>query len=302
MSQSPEYPDLKWVPPKSWTDANRQSVQLVVIHTTEGSAHTGSAEDGAAYDARRTDGTSTHYFHDNDSTVQCVRTDDQAHTARSQGNRRGIQHELCGKAGWSAAAWQGDYQQAMLRRAAKQAARDARRWDIPIRHLTAAQVADGVKGFCGHWDISRAFPADNGTHTDPGPNFPWSQFLDMVRDWMDGDEDIMAITDEDLAKIAKAVWAADVIPVGNTTWGAGGTLGVLYESMPARVRQALSADLSGILTVASRDDVDEQALAAALAPAVASLVIANLPHGTDQVSQEEVNAAVKAAFRDAFAD
>lgn len=183
MAQSPEYPDLKWIPPKSWTNANRERVQLIIIHDTEGSSHAQSAEDGAAYDARRPDGTSTHYFVDNDSVVQCVRTADQAHTARSQGNRRGIQYELCARASFSRARWLDmDYGLPMLRRAAKQAARDCRKWDIPARKLSAGQVADGVKGFCGHADITKAFPQDNGSHTDPGPNFPWDVFIDLVQD------------------------------------------------------------------------------------------------------------------------
>lgn len=189
MAQSPEYPDLPWMPPRSWTDANRTAVQLVVIHTTEGSAHARSAEDGAAYDQRRTDGTSTHYFHDSDSTVQCVRTADQAHTARSQGNRRGIHHELCTRAG--SANWADAYHQAMLRRAAKQAARDAAKWGIPVRKLTSAQVADGLKGFCGHVDITYAFPQDGGTHTDPGAGFPWATFLDLVRAEMNPEGDML---------------------------------------------------------------------------------------------------------------
>lgn len=183
MAQSKEYPDLAWVEPKSWTNANRTSVQLVVIHDTEGSAHGQSAEDGAAYDARRTDGTSTHYFHDSNSTVQCVLTADQAHTARTQGNRRGIHHELCAKASWSRSKWlDPSYGLPMLRRAAKQVARDCKKWGIPVRKLTPGQVADGVKGICGHADITKAFPQDNGTHTDPGANFPWDTFIDLVRD------------------------------------------------------------------------------------------------------------------------
>lgn len=240
MAQSPEYPDLKWVTPKSWTDANRTSVQLVVIHTTEGSAHAQSAEDGATYDARRTDGTSTHYFHDSDSTVQCVRTNDRAHTARTQGNKRGIHHELCTRAG--SAKWNDVYHQAMLRRAARQAARDAKKWGIPVRHLTVAQVAAGEKGFCGHYDITRAFPQDNGTHTDPGSNFPWSQFLDLVRAELNGEDDVTKadftswMTEWAKSSAGKAALGAAVLDAK-----VGGT------AVPARtVKQALGDLANGL--------------------------------------------------------
>ncbi len=198
MTQSTEYPDLLWMPPASWSNANRTSVQLIVIHDTEGSEHATSAEDGASYDQRRTDGTSTHYFHDTNSTVQCVRTEDIAYAARHEGNLRGIQHELCGTAGQGKAGWADAGSTSELRLAARQCARDAKKWNIPVRHLTVAQVAGGEKGFCGHADITKAFPQDNGTHTDPGPDFPWSQFLDMVRAELEGD---VALTDEDKAWI-----------------------------------------------------------------------------------------------------
>ena len=182
MARSAEYPDLVWVPPRSWTNANRTAVQLVVIHDTEGSAHAQSAEDGARYNQVRTDGTSAHYFHDNNSTVQCVRTEDVAHTARRQGNLRGVHHELCARAAWPRAKWLApEYGRPMLERAARQAARDCRKWNIPARKLTVAQVASGVKGICSHHDITRAFPQDNGTHTDPGPNFPWDVFIALVQ-------------------------------------------------------------------------------------------------------------------------
>jgi hypothetical protein len=263
MAQSPEYPDLRWMPPKSWTDANRSSVQLIVIHTTEGSAHGQSAEDGASYDQRRTDGTSTHYFVDSDSVVQCVRTADQAHTARSQGNRRGIQNELCGR---TTLDWGGAYAQAMLRRAAKQAARDAKKWGIPVRKLSPSQVADGMKGFCGHADITYAFPQDGGTHTDPGKNFPWSQFLGMVQAELTPEvtvdlQDVKDIwtTDGFIAAPANAASAAS-----NPFWTPASFLKDTSEQTRAIAADLadMKAALAAILARVGVDQVDEQAIVA----------------------------------------
>lgn len=200
MAQSSEYPDLKWMPPKSWSFANRTSVQLIIIHDTEGSEGFSSAEEGAGYDQRRTDGTSTHYFHDQDSTVQCVRTEDISHAARTQGNLRGIQHELCGRADQGATGWADAASAGTLRQAAQQVARDCRKWNIPVRKLSSGQVAAGTKGICGHAEITIAFPQDNGTHTDPGPTFPWGSFISMVQDEL---ESLDMPTPQDYAA---AVW------------------------------------------------------------------------------------------------
>lgn len=204
MAQSPEYPDLKWIPPKSWTKGRPAPPRVIIIHTTEGHEHFEAAENGAAYDQRRTDGTSTHYFHDPNSTVQCVHTKDQAHAARRNGNKIGIQHELCGKAGQSDAQWDDANSNAIIRRAAKQAARDAKKYNIPVVKLTPAQVRAGARGFCGHVDITYAYPEDNGDHTDPGPRFPWAEFLAAVKAEMEED---VALTTTEIKQIAEAVWA-----------------------------------------------------------------------------------------------
>lgn len=178
--QSSENPDLAFRPPASWTRGRVTRPRLIVIHATQGSERATSAEDGAAYDARRTDGTSTHYFHDATSSVQCVYTSDTAHAALRTGNRIGIHHELCGRAEQSAEQWADPASAATLVNAARIAARDAKRWGIPVRRLTAAQVRAGMAGFCGHREITDAFPEDHGTHWDPGPHFPWPWFLTLV--------------------------------------------------------------------------------------------------------------------------
>ncbi len=292
MAQSREYPDLMWVEPRSWRNANRPAVQLIVIHTTEGSERESSAEDGAAYDARRTDGTSTHYFHDVNSTVQCVLTEDIAHAARTQGNLRGIQHELCGRAGQGEAGWADVNSQGTLRKAAKQCARDAKKWSIPVRHLTIAQIEDSEKGFCGHWDVTRAFPQDKGTHTDPGPAFPWTDFLNMVREEMGED---MPLSNEDLVKVREASQKGVMDFYWGATHAARGDA-AFKEATPA-VQRAWRQNLDTVRAVTggpvsqaviveaiANGSVDEQVLAEALAP----LLLADFPDGADPVTTDEL--------------
>lgn len=298
MAQSPEYPDLPWMPPKSWEDANRTSVQLIVIHTTEGVARPQAAMDGAAYDQRRTDGTSTHYFHDSATTVQCVRTADIAHTARRQGNLRGIHHELCTKAG--SANWADAYHHTMLLRAAAQAARDAKKWGIPVRHLTVAQIAGGERGFCGHADITRAFPQDNGTHTDPGPDFPWTQFLNMVRAELvppvDKEDDMTTKAEfvawlkdaEVRAALCTAVFNTDnVVPAPGDP-----KPGTNPDGTPVNTHWAPSSYLKDIQAVArmlaARDFTDEPAIVAGVLAGLSPEAIAAAipPELAEQVADE----------------
>lgn len=188
MAQSREYPDLAFVQPRAWgAGRDGRSVQYAVIHYTAGSERATSAEDGAAYDARRTDGTSTHYFHDQNSTVQCVYTQDRANAALHKGNRLGIQHEICGTV-QSRDQWLDAASDATLWRAAKQVARDCRRYGLPVRRLSVAETRAAwyapagarPKGIVGHIDVTYAYPEDGGDHTDPGPSFPWDVLLERV--------------------------------------------------------------------------------------------------------------------------
>jgi N-acetyl-anhydromuramyl-L-alanine amidase AmpD len=188
MSNSAEYPDLPFVEPAAWGKGrDGKGVRYIVIHYTAGAERSTSAEDGAAYDRRRTDGTSTHYFVDQNSIVQCVLTKDRANAARHRGNRLGIQYELCGTA-QTRAQWLDAASLATLKLAAKQVARDCLKYDIPARRLTVAETRAawtkfpaGLKGIVGHVDVTNAYPEDGGDHTDPGTGFPWDVFLDLVQ-------------------------------------------------------------------------------------------------------------------------
>lgn len=180
-------------------------MQYVVIHTTEGSEGPNAAENGAAYDKVRTDGTSTHLFVDSNSAVQEVRFVDRAHAARFHGNEIGIQIELCGYAGQTWAQWHDAASTTELRIASQEVAAICREYNLPVVHLTVAQVRAAYygpvrpKGICSHYDVTRAYPEDGGTHTDPGPSYPWDEFLGMVRAELNGsgDDDMQFFQAED---------------------------------------------------------------------------------------------------------
>lgn len=180
-----EFPDLGPIRfPKSYTKGRKAGQPTVIfIHTTEGSEGRTSAEDGAAYDARRTDGTSTHFFVDQDTTVQCVPTTDEAHAARAHGNDVGIQIEVCGKAGQSALQWADAASEGAVRQAVRVAVLLRRKYPgrFPLVNLTPAQLAAGHNGFAEHKDATLAWPSDGGTHTDPGPQFPWAHLFALIR-------------------------------------------------------------------------------------------------------------------------
>jgi hypothetical protein len=50
---------------------------------------------------------------------------------------------------------------------------------IPVVRLRADEVLEGRSGFTGHHEISLAYRTS--THTDPGPAFPWGDYLALVR-------------------------------------------------------------------------------------------------------------------------
>jgi hypothetical protein len=115
-----------------------------------------------------------------------------------------------------------------------------------------------------------------------------------------GDDD-MPVTDTDVEKIAAGVWARNL----PSTWLSVQTRSagdwIKYADACRRDVAAMGQSLgAAIQAVAAKDTVDEQALAAALAPGVAAAVLAALPDSADPISQDEVTTAVKEALRDAF--
>lgn len=153
-------------------------INQVVIHTMESPENPTTAEAVANYFQRTSVQASANVCVDSDSCVLTVHEKDTAWACPGF-NASGYQIELAGYARQSAADWADDYSDAELHIAAEIAAGVATRNNIPVRHLTVAQVRAGEKGFMGHHDATLAGVGGN-THTDPGDNFPWAKFLQLV--------------------------------------------------------------------------------------------------------------------------
>lgn len=171
------------------------SIRGIVIHDEEYPEKVTSAEDVAAYFHNQpknddsgssvqratvpSGGSSAHYTHDSNSTVQCVRDEDTAWDAPPNTGWPHIGHEHDGFAKQSRGQWLDAHGKAMLRRSARLTARQSAKYGIPIRRLSVAQLRAKEKGFAGHIDVSNAFGLT--THRDPGAGFPWDWYLTRVR-------------------------------------------------------------------------------------------------------------------------
>ena len=165
----------------------------IVIHDMEAGEFSGRAESTAQYFAAGAGGrqVSSHYCVDDDSVVQCVSLDDTAWTVGNwQGNNLGINWELSGFASQGEGEWLDDFGLAMFAQMVPVVRADAERFGIPLEKRTVAELRAFVPGVTSHWDLGVAFGGTD--HTDPGPNFPWDTFLDIMRGASTEKENAMA--------------------------------------------------------------------------------------------------------------
>lgn len=161
------YPDL--LHDQAGGDGGTRSMtQMVVIHATD---NTASDEAEANYAQTRADHVSAHFYSDDDSVIQALDTTHIAYGCYPTGNSRSVQFEIAGLSN--------RLSDASLRRVAPVVARVCREFGIPVRKVTSADLLAGVKGICGHLDVTMAWR--QGDHTDPGLNFPWAQFISYVQ-------------------------------------------------------------------------------------------------------------------------
>jgi len=188
-----------------------------VIHSTEGPMSPGNAKALAQWFARSPasggPGTSATDIYDPVDGVTMLDEHTIPYHVGPVGNGLSTGSEHCGSVKLTRAQWLSDDGQAMLDHSAEHQAQRAidRGWKLAdCRWLSLTEVAQRtVEGFCTHNDVRLALGGT--THSDPGPNFPYSWFMGRIRYWFQvltgaiDPEDDVAISDEDADKIANAV-------------------------------------------------------------------------------------------------
>jgi hypothetical protein len=149
------------------------SVIWLAVHTAEGAT---TATSLANYLANAANQVSYHDVCDDTTTIQCVNYNEEA-WAMLGGNPWADQICCTGFAAWSRDTWLSH--PGMLERIARWLAERSRARGIPLDHIGPAGVSTHASGVIGHWDYTLG--AHDGTHTDPGLNFPWDYVITKAR-------------------------------------------------------------------------------------------------------------------------
>jgi N-acetyl-anhydromuramyl-L-alanine amidase AmpD len=163
----------------------KRQPRVIVIHSMEAPEKGDTAENVARFfqnPGKKDNGqdrqVSAHLCIDNNSIVQCVFDNDVAFAAPGA-NHDGIHLELAGFAKQTRSQWLDPFSTLVLENAANAAAQYCLKYNIPVKHLSNAELKSGQKGIVGHVQVSEVFKKSD--HTDPGKGFPWDHFIDRVK-------------------------------------------------------------------------------------------------------------------------
>jgi len=169
---------MEFIKARYYTATSGRKIDLVVIHTMEAPEKVTTAEAVARYFASGSVRASAHYCIDNDTVVQCVRDKDVAwHAPGVNHNSIGLEHAGYAKQGTP--EWNDAYSRQMLALSSALTAQLCTRYSIPVQFVDALGLTRGQRGITTHRAVSDAFR--KSSHWDPGPGFPMSDYLAMVR-------------------------------------------------------------------------------------------------------------------------
>ena len=156
-------------------------VDLFLLHTQEGP---GNASSLAQFLGNPANGVSYHYTVSQDPgdggvTVIDVVDTDQASWSVLSANNRAINLCFAGSSvNWTREQWMA--QSGAIDAAAWIAVQDCRKYGIPLTVIAPPYTA-GRAGISDHAYVTRVL--GDGTHSDVGPNFPWSYFAQKVAEY-----------------------------------------------------------------------------------------------------------------------
>lgn len=159
--------------------AMQTPIKWIVIHTAEGPVGPGAARQLAKWSAtQRKYQTSWHYAVDN-KDITCCLSEDLAgqHTATGRVDNQAIAIEVCLKV---AGDWTSQTYLETVALAARLTADRCKALNIPPKVLTLEELKAGQAGIISH-NLVRLTGWSKTTHTDPGPNFPWTSFISQVQ-------------------------------------------------------------------------------------------------------------------------
>lgn len=167
-----------------FNEGRRSEIVQIVMHTAGFSEVPNGARmlaEQLADVGKWTRDASWHYAVDNAQIVQSVLDKDTAWHA-NEVNDWSIGIELVAREQY-ASEWQDAYSRAELDLAERLVAKLCRTYGIPVHQITTEELIDNPKtpGITGHGNVAQA--AGRTDRSDPGYNFPWSEFIAKVEQY-----------------------------------------------------------------------------------------------------------------------
>lgn len=228
---------MQFIQAKHFRQGGNLPITRIVLHDMEMPEKPDTAEACARYFQTIDRPASAHYCVDNDSIVQCVLDTDTAYHAPPNQHSIGVEH--AGYARQATGEWLDDYGVSMLRDVSAPLVRGlCEKYDVPKVWLTVDDLLAGKRGITSHNNVSLAF--HQSTHTDPGPNFPITQYMQWVTQ-SQGDD--MPLDPNDKQFITDTVfnitggWTREIIKAIEEIKNGGATADQILDELKKRLEK-----------------------------------------------------------------